>query len=128
MRWPRSDFALCSPRAQRTDSEMLLLPHPFGPTIAVMPAVTLTVIFSANDLKPCSEMDSRRMGFSSTAYPQQPKKKALAVGVPPDPNHKCRPSSAFQIVALLVLLTRSAITGVVAAELFAGRRAGRGLR
>src|SRR5438309_92672 len=70
-------------------------------------------------------MDSRRMRFSSTASPQQPKKKALAVGVPRGENPKCRPSSALQIVALLVLLTRSAITGVVAAELLTRRRAGR---
>src|SRR5207249_640195 len=70
-------------------------------------------------------MDSRRMKFSSTASPQQPKKKALAVGVPRSENPKCRPSSALQIVALLVLLTRSAITGIVAAELRTRRRAGR---
>src|SRR5438094_4820594 len=70
-------------------------------------------------------MDSRRMKFSSTASPQQPKKKALAVGVPRSENPKCRPSSALQIVALLVLLTRSAITGIVAAELLTRRRAGR---
>ncbi len=44
MRWPRSDFALCSPRAQRTASAMLLLPHPLGPTMPVMPGRTLTVV------------------------------------------------------------------------------------
>src|SRR5438552_18967732 len=70
-------------------------------------------------------MDSRRMRFSSTASPQQPKKKALAVGVPRGENPKCRPSSALQIVALLVLLTRSAIPGAVAADLLTRRRAGR---
>ncbi len=52
MRLPRSDFALCSPSAQRTASEMLLLPHPLGPTIPVMPGRTLTTAFSPNDLKP----------------------------------------------------------------------------
>src|SRR5882762_7795175 len=72
-------------------------------------------------------MDSSRMEFSSTAYPLQPKKKALAVGVPRDRSPKCRPSSTLQIVALLVFFTRTAITGVVAAELFAGRGAGRRL-
>src|SRR5262249_2657915 len=88
--WPRSDFALCSPSAQRTDSEMLLLPHPLGPTIAVMPGVTFRTDFSAKDLKPCSETDSRRMEFSSTADPVQPKKKAPAVGVAAPQNPRYR--------------------------------------
>ena len=34
---PRSILVLCSPKTQQTESNMLLLPHPFGPTIAVMP-------------------------------------------------------------------------------------------
>src|SRR5215510_4711270 len=101
MRWPRSDLALCSPSAQRTDSEMLLLPQPFGPTIAVMPGVTLRIDFSAKDLKPCSETDSRRMELSSTRAPRGPKKKAPAVGVPVPQNPRYRFSSGLQIVALL---------------------------
>ena len=35
----RSDLALCSPTTQLMASAMLLLPQPFGPTIAVIPFV-----------------------------------------------------------------------------------------
>src|SRR5881296_2891664 len=54
---PRSDFALCSPRTQAIASETLLFPHPFGPTIAVIPD-SLTAISprSEKDLKPISSM------------------------------------------------------------------------
>ena len=55
MRWPRSDFALCSPSAQRTASATLLLPQPFGPTMPVIPGRTLSAVRSAKDLKPCSD-------------------------------------------------------------------------
>lgn len=34
---PRSALADCSPSTQRIASAMLDFPHPFGPTIAVMP-------------------------------------------------------------------------------------------
>src|SRR5215470_9135796 len=90
MRWPRRDLALCSPSAQRTDSEMLLLPQPLGPTIAVIPGMTFRTDFSPKDLKPCSETDSRRMEFSSMGDPLQPKKKAPAVGVPAPQNPRYR--------------------------------------
>ena len=33
---------------------MLLLPQPFGPTIAVIPGSSRTTVLSANDLKPIS--------------------------------------------------------------------------
>src|SRR3989449_5779879 len=123
MRWPRSDFALCSPSAQRTDSEMLLFPHPFGPTMAVMPGVTFRTVFSANDLKPCSATDSRRMGFLSTGDPLRPKKKAPAVGVLPRQSAKYRPSSCLEVVTFLVLLAGAAEAGVVTPDFFPGRRA-----
>src|SRR6266581_4130709 len=71
MRWPRSDFALCSPSAQRTASLMLDLPQPFGPTMPVMPGRTFTTVRSAKDLKPPRTMDSRRMGIDITA-PREP--------------------------------------------------------
>src|SRR5262245_62350971 len=70
MRWPRRDLALCSPSAHRTDSEILLLPHPLGPTMPVIPGRTLTTVFSGNDLKPWSVMASRRMGDFGTDFPQ----------------------------------------------------------
>src|SRR3989344_4113436 len=48
----RSDFIDCSPRTKRTDSAMLDLPEPFGPTIAVMEALNLKWLSRANDLNP----------------------------------------------------------------------------
>ena len=73
MRWPRSAFALCSPSAQRTASPQLLFPQPFGPTIPVMPGMILMTVFSANDLKPCRAIASRRMRDFGTAAPKRPK-------------------------------------------------------
>jgi len=75
MRWPRSDLALCSPSAQRTASPTFDFPQPFGPTIAVMPGSTLTTVFSANDLKPLSAIDSRRMPNLDTRLAKRPRKK-----------------------------------------------------
>src|SRR4051812_16479556 len=49
---PRSSRADCSPSTQRTESETLDLPQPFGPTIAVTPCSKVSVTVSANDLKP----------------------------------------------------------------------------
>lgn len=49
---PRRYLALCSPSTQRIASEMLLLPLPLGPTIAVMPEPKLNSILSAKDLNP----------------------------------------------------------------------------
>src|SRR5438034_7940519 len=51
---PRSKRGDCSPRTQRTASEMLDLPQPFGPTIAVTPASNGSSTAPANDLKPDS--------------------------------------------------------------------------
>src|SRR4051812_44286807 len=44
--------ARCSPNTQRIASLMLDLPHPFGPTIAVMPSWNFSSVRSANDLNP----------------------------------------------------------------------------
>src|ERR671921_1112528 len=49
---PRKSRADCSPRTQRTESETLDLPQPFGPTIAVTPSSKVSVTVSAKDLKP----------------------------------------------------------------------------
>ena len=46
---PRSDLTDCSPRTQRTASTTLLLPLPFGPTIAVILPSKSIVILSAKD-------------------------------------------------------------------------------
>ena len=49
---PRSVLTLCSPRTQRIASVTLLLPLPFGPTIAVIPLSNSIRVYSGNDLKP----------------------------------------------------------------------------
>ena len=49
---PRSDLALCSPSTQVMASEMLLLPQPLGPTMAVIPPANSTRTGSTKDLKP----------------------------------------------------------------------------
>ncbi|OGL15729.1 MAG: hypothetical protein A3G97_05550 [Candidatus Rokubacteria bacterium RIFCSPLOWO2_12_FULL_69_21] len=59
---------------------MFDLPQPFGPTIAVMPGVTLMTVFSPNDLKPWSAIDSRRMVFLTTEKCLRPKKKYHGLG------------------------------------------------
>ena len=43
----------CSPKTQRIASETLLLPHPFGPTIAIIPSSKVRRVLSAKLLKPC---------------------------------------------------------------------------
>ena len=47
---PRKSFGLCSPKTQRIASATLLFPHPFGPTIAVIPGLKSTFSLSAKDL------------------------------------------------------------------------------
>src|SRR5688572_26588601 len=54
---PRRDLALCSPSTQVMASDRLLLPHPFGPTMAVIPPANSTRTGSTNDLNP--EISSR---------------------------------------------------------------------
>src|SRR4029079_17692220 len=49
---PRSARALCSPSTQRTASETLDFPQPFGPTMAVTPGWKFRDVLSAKDLKP----------------------------------------------------------------------------
>ena len=53
---PRNWRIFCSPMTQRTASEILLLPLPLGPTIAVMPLSKVKVVLSAKDLKPRSSI------------------------------------------------------------------------
>src|SRR3954469_11703453 len=57
---PRKSLADCSPRTQRTESDTLDLPQPFGPTMAVTPSSKVSVTVSAKDLKPDS---SSRVSF-----------------------------------------------------------------
>src|SRR6195952_5965804 len=51
---PRSDLAPCSPITQARASTTLDLPEPLGPTTAVMPGSSWSVVEEANDLKPRS--------------------------------------------------------------------------
>ena len=57
----RSEW-LCSPRTQRTPSEMFDLPLPFGPMTAVIPGSNRKVVRLAKLLNPCS---SRRVSLGS---------------------------------------------------------------
>ena len=57
----RKDFQDISPRHQRTDSMMLDLPQPLGPTTPVMPGLRSTWVLSAKDLKPRISMDFKYM-------------------------------------------------------------------
>src|SRR5688500_12446579 len=58
---PRTSVGRCSPSTQRIASEMLLLPHPLGPTMAVIPGLKSIATRSANDLNPYI---SRRWSFT----------------------------------------------------------------
>ena len=58
---PRIFRTFCSPRTQRTASEILLFPQPLGPTITVMPSEKSIVVLSAKDLNPESVTRSNFM-------------------------------------------------------------------
>src|SRR2546427_8743072 len=50
---PRRCLTRCSPKTQAIASATLLLPQPFGPTMAVLPSpVKMRVVGSAKDFKP----------------------------------------------------------------------------
>src|SRR5216110_3488942 len=61
---PRSALADCSPSTQRIASEVLDLPHPLGPTIAVTPGWKFREVLSAKDLNPKTVRFLRYMIFS----------------------------------------------------------------
>ncbi|OPZ81725.1 MAG: hypothetical protein BWY76_02937 [bacterium ADurb.Bin429] len=63
----RSDFSPCSPSTHSSPSLMLLLPEPFGPTMAVMPGPNSSVVRSAKVLKPESSSRLRYMGEPTAA-------------------------------------------------------------
>ena len=67
---PRRLRADCSPRTHWTASQMLDLPEPFGPTMAVMRVGSVTEVLSTKDLKPwMSSFFSRNM---NAFFPQFP--------------------------------------------------------
>ncbi len=59
MAFPRSCLADCSPRTHSTESEMLDLPEPLGPTMTAAPGSNVILLRSANDLKPFNVSDLR---------------------------------------------------------------------
>ena len=70
-RLPRSDLSDCSPSAQRKASATLLLPEPFGPTMAVIGASKKSVDFLPNDLKPLISRDFSCISFIESTTPGQ---------------------------------------------------------
>src|SRR6476469_4485233 len=56
---PRSALAPCSPSTQAIASTTFDLPDPFGPTTAVIPGSSRSVVDDANDLKPFIVRDFR---------------------------------------------------------------------
>ncbi len=67
IRSPRRLLALCSPITQVMASATLLLPQPFGPTMAVTPLSKASSERSENDLKPLISNRSRRMGHTTAS-------------------------------------------------------------
>src|SRR5205814_1662360 len=65
IRSPRRLFALCSPITHVMASATLLLPHPFGPTMAVTPLSKASSERSEKDLKPWISRRSRRMSYTT---------------------------------------------------------------
>src|SRR6476660_6583368 len=61
MRSPRRLFALCSPRTHVIASTTLLLPQPFGPTMAVTPVSKASSDRSGKLLKPAISSRLRRI-------------------------------------------------------------------
>src|SRR3712207_4520647 len=77
MRLPRRLFADCSPRTQLIASLRFDLPHPFGPTMAAMPAPWKRISErSQKDLNPWS---STRLSLSNGCSPFRPTRFARAV-------------------------------------------------
>lgn len=66
---PRRFLADCSPSTQVMASTMLLLPQPFGPTMAVTPGWNRTSVASQKLLKPRSSSLSRRSMAGSDRAP-----------------------------------------------------------
>src|SRR3990167_2515856 len=134
IRWPRSVFGLCSPRAQRMASATLDLPQPFGPTMQVIPGSTRTAVFSAKDLKPwrtiCWSRIVRPAGATYRYHSDRlgQRKKPHAWGRVGLEATRCGPDgallTALQEAALLVLLAGPAGARVVPAELAPGRCSG----
>ena len=93
---PRRLLALCSPSTQRTASETLLLPLPFGPTTAVTPGLNSSFTFSGKDLKPCKSNRFKYIHLHliysfRSAVCRQPWYKAPCRAPPPPQREKISP-------------------------------------
>src|SRR5208337_3643532 len=87
---PRRRVGACSPNTQRIASTTFDLPHPLGPTTAVIPGAKLIVVGSRKDLKPISSTLLRRI------TPSPPPHRRLFAGTLTsfDPVGACRPNRA----------------------------------
>src|SRR5882724_9117704 len=74
---PRSRLADCSPSTQRRASTRFDLPHPFGPTIPLIPLENSRLVGSTKDLKPHRSRRLMRMAPTLTQGPERVKVKAL---------------------------------------------------
>src|SRR5262245_41091399 len=77
---PRRLLALCSPITQVMASATLLLPQPFGPTMAVTPLSKASSERSEKDLNPLISRRSRRMDTPRLARPEDPDATAFSAG------------------------------------------------
>src|SRR5205085_10359445 len=71
IRSPRRLLALCSPITHVIASATLLLPQPFGPTMAVTPLSNASSERSEKDLKPLISRRSRRIRTPNTVDSHQ---------------------------------------------------------
>ena len=62
---PRSALLRCSPMTQRMASEILDLPEPLGPTMAVISFSNVSRVLSGKDLKPWISSAFKYNGFPS---------------------------------------------------------------
>src|SRR5271156_4226594 len=77
---PRRRVGACSPSTHRIASTTFDLPHPLGPTTAVIPGAKLIVVESRNDLKPSNSRLLRRM--LSPPPPQPPRRRKFILNHP----------------------------------------------
>src|SRR5216684_4158566 len=90
---PRSRVGACSPRTHRIASTTLDLPHPLGPTTAVIPGEKPIVVESRNDLKPSNSRLLRRMLPSPP--PHHPPSQLIPT-IPPDYPKRINPQRASE--------------------------------
>ena len=74
---PRRLFALCSPSTHVMASATLLLPQPFGPTMAVTPWSNASSERSEKDLNPAISRRSRRIPWSPEVYSREGKTRLV---------------------------------------------------